>query len=312
VESCRSRRLDERLTKLKARFCVRGDRQKEGVDYFDTFAPVVSWQTVRLMLVLSVILDLATKQVDYTAAFVHAPIDEPPNFDSLSTEEKARTGVYVAMPRGFSQPNNVLKLKKSLYGLKQAPRNFFLHLKGNLESIGFISQQDLDPCLFISDKVICLVYVDDTLFYSSKESYIDDVIQRLKDNDMDLHVEGEVAGFLGVHISRDTQQGSITLTQTGLINRIIEATGVLHMPIKYTPASSIPLVKDDDGEQLDGTFNYSSVVGMLQYLQNHTRPDITYVVSQCVSFVNFPSVLTNWQSFKFVSIYAVHQKKGSL
>jgi hypothetical protein len=81
---------DGTVRKLKARFCVRGDRQKEGIDYFDTFAPVVSWQTVRLMLVLSVILDLSTKQVDYTAAFVHAPIDKPPNFETMSLEEKAK------------------------------------------------------------------------------------------------------------------------------------------------------------------------------------------------------------------------------
>jgi Reverse transcriptase (RNA-dependent DNA polymerase) len=192
------------------------------------------------------------------------------------------------MPRGFNQPNKVLKLKKSFYGLKQAPRNFFLHLKSKLERIGFVSQQDLDPCLFISDKVIFLVYVDDTLFYSSKESYINDVIQQLKDKYMDLHFKGEVAGFLDAHIICNTQQGSITLTQTGLMNHMINATGVTHMPIKYTPASSIPLVKDDDGEQLDGTFNYSSVVGMLQYLQNHIRPDITYAGSQFVRFVHFP------------------------
>jgi hypothetical protein len=148
------------------------------------------------MLVLSVILALATKQVDYTAEFVHAPIDLPPNYDKLDKEEKARTGVYVSMPRGFSQPNKVLKLQKSLYGLKQAPRNFFLHLKSKLEHIGFKSQQDLDPCLFVSAWVICLVYVNDTLFYSLKESWIDEVISHLKANEMELQVEGEVAGFL--------------------------------------------------------------------------------------------------------------------
>jgi Reverse transcriptase (RNA-dependent DNA polymerase) len=98
------------------------------------------------------------------AAFVHAPIDKDPNWDSLTEEEKARSGVYVSMPRGFNQTGKVLKLKKSLYGLKQAPWNFFLHLKSKLEAVGFRSQEDLDPCLFISDKVICLVYVDDTLF----------------------------------------------------------------------------------------------------------------------------------------------------
>jgi hypothetical protein len=48
------------------------------------------------------------------------------------------------------------------------------------------------------------------------------------------------------------------------------------------------LVKDEDGEAVNGLFNYSSVVGMLQYLQNHTRPDITYAVSQCARFVHYP------------------------
>jgi hypothetical protein len=60
----------------------------EGVDFFDTFAPVVNWTMVCLMLVLSAILGLSTRQVDYTAAFVHAPVDED---------------MYIEMPRGFSE-----------------------------------------------------------------------------------------------------------------------------------------------------------------------------------------------------------------
>jgi hypothetical protein len=56
------------IRKLKAMFCVRDDRQVKGVDYFDTFTPVVNWTTVQLMLILSIVLGLSTKQVDYTAA----------------------------------------------------------------------------------------------------------------------------------------------------------------------------------------------------------------------------------------------------
>ena len=66
------------VRKLKALLCARGDQQTEGVDYFETFAPVVMWTTVQLLLMLAAQLDLATQQVDYTAAFVHAPIDLPP------------------------------------------------------------------------------------------------------------------------------------------------------------------------------------------------------------------------------------------
>lgn len=94
--------------------------QVEGVDFFDTFAPVVNWNTVRLMLIMSLILGLATKQVDYTAAFVHADIDRDPDFTNLSPEEQERQGVFLDMPRGEQEQGKVLRLNKSLYGLKQA------------------------------------------------------------------------------------------------------------------------------------------------------------------------------------------------
>jgi hypothetical protein len=277
---------DGRIRKFKARFCARGDRQIEGVDFFDTFAPVINWTSVRLLLILSAILGLSTKQVDYTAAFVHAPIDRDPNWESMSNEEKARSGVYLGMPRGFHQPNKVLKLKRSLYGLRQSPRNFFQHLKSKLESIGFEANDNIDPCLFISDKVICLVYVDDTLFFSPTEAFINEVIDKLSQSDLDLEVEDSVAGFLGVHIARDPDTGTIKLTQSGLAKRIVEALNVGSLPRKFTPAIKDPLVKDDNGDPPNSAYNYASVVGMLQYLQGHSRPDITFAVSQCARFVH--------------------------
>ena len=264
---------DGAVRKLKARFCVRGDRQKKEVDYFETFAPVVNWNTVRLMLILSQVMGLATKQVDYTAAFVHAPIKED---------------VYVEMPRGFAEHGQVLKLKRSLYGLKQSPRNFFLFLKSKLEAAGFRNQEEIDPCLFMSDKCICLVYVDDTLFYAPKAEFIEKAIAKLKELGMELEVEDSVAGFLGVHIERDERDQSIKLTQLGLTRRIVEALQISHHPIKHTPAGHEPLTKDISGDPPDAIYNYSSVVGMLQYLQGHSRPDITYAVSQVARFVHSP------------------------
>jgi hypothetical protein len=61
---------DGSLSKYKARFCAGGHRQIEGIDFFETFAPVVNWTTVRLLLVLSQVLNLSTKQVDFTVAFM--------------------------------------------------------------------------------------------------------------------------------------------------------------------------------------------------------------------------------------------------
>jgi hypothetical protein len=86
---------DGSVRKYKACFSAGGHRQIEGVDFFQTFAPVVNWMKVRLLLLLSQVLGLASRQVDYKAAFVHAPIDDE---------------VYVAEPRGFSEPGKDLSM----------------------------------------------------------------------------------------------------------------------------------------------------------------------------------------------------------
>ena len=147
---------------------------------------MVSWTTVRILLIISVILGLDTKQVDYTCAFLHASITED---------------VYGHMPRRFEEQGNVLKLKRSLYGLRQSPRNFFDHLRENLIKVGF-TQSDVDPCLFISEKVKCLVYVDDNLFFSPNESDFDVVLEKMRKLKKELNVEDDVAGFLGVLIKK--------------------------------------------------------------------------------------------------------------
>jgi hypothetical protein len=99
---------DGRVKKFKARFCARGDRQLEGVDFFETWSPVVQWPTVRLMMFISSILNLKSAQADITAAFVHAELKDD---------------VYIHQPRGFKVDmgdghDYVIKLKKSLYGLR--------------------------------------------------------------------------------------------------------------------------------------------------------------------------------------------------
>ena len=265
---------DGKVRKLKGRFCVRGDRQKDGIDYDsnEIFSPVVSWQTVRLLLILSIVLGLETKQVDYTAAFTHAPI--------------GNKEVFCEMPRGFAEEGKVLKLKKSLYGLKQSPVNFFNFIKDKLEKAGFQSQDSVDPCLFISDKVICLVYVDDTLFFSPKEEYITEAINSLKDQNVAVEIEDSVAGFLGVHIERDESNKTIKLTQKGLTKRIIEALNIESEPQKHTPALKEPLGKDENGDPANGSFSYASVIGMALYLCGHSRPDIQFAVSQCARFIH--------------------------
>jgi hypothetical protein len=242
------RYLDGSVQTPKARFCVRGDKQVEGVDYFDTYAPVVTRTIVRIILILSSILGLAPTQVDYTAAFVHADVGED---------------VYIEMPKSFGKTGIVLKLRKSLYGLKQSPRNFFHHLRGKLHDVGPTSSTS-DPCLFISDKVIALLYVDDTLFFSPKQEYIDEILLKLKAKGLYLNIKEDVAGFLGVHVGKNPN-GSIELTQVGLTDRIIGALGIEQDKStgNSTPAEYGCLGTNTDDEPCDETFNYQSVVGMM-------------------------------------------------
>ena len=276
------------IRKLKARFCVRGDMEIENVHYWETFAPVVSWNTVRLLLILAAQLDLATRQVDYTAAFVHADVETPPNYENMTEEEQYRSSQFAEMPRGFAEPGKVLRLMRNLYGKKSAPRLWFQHLKERLISCGFKQMIDVDPCLFISDKVICLVYVDDTLLYARNMKDIDDVIERLtKEHRMTLEVEDDVAGFLGVHINKNRETGEVTLTQRGLIDRIIEAMHIEDLPAVATPATEC-LGKDPLGDPATTSFSFSSVIGMLWYLYGHSRPDLGFAVSQAARFAFAP------------------------
>ena len=91
------------IRKLKARICARGFEQQHGVDYFETFAPVVQCMTVRIMLIFTILLGLEKKQIDYQSAFIQCKLDNT---------------VYVAMPKLFEKEGHVWELHCAIYGLK--------------------------------------------------------------------------------------------------------------------------------------------------------------------------------------------------
>jgi hypothetical protein len=266
---------DGSLKKFKARFCARGDRQLEGVDYFETWAPVVQWATIRIVLIQAVKLGFCSAQCDITAAFIH----------TLLPEEET---VYVDQPRGFHRhPNHVLRLRRSLYGLKQSPRHFFHYLSDRLLKQG-LTQSQHDPCLFFTSSMIVIVYVDDLLIFAETDGQIDSLIANMKREEICLRREGTAEGYLGVDIK--TIGGQIHLTQDGLCERILHALGIdKHATPCSTPAEPSPLPKDVDGESASGTINYASAVGMLLYLSGHTRPDIAFAVHQCARYTFRPT-----------------------
>ena len=280
----RKRYPDGRVKKLKARLCARGFMQEQGVDYDDTYSPVVAWSTVRLLLILSILQEYKTKQIDFTLAFVHAPLDP---------------GTYVEMPRGFEFDGMIMELNKNLYGLCNAPANFFYHLKGELEKRGFEACKESEPCLFMNKKTGCmmLVYVDDCILFHKQEKVIDDVIHSLNNptgsqSGFDVGVEEDYAGFLGIDIKRH-DDGSIELLQTGLIDRFLDAVELTAGTIntRLEPAHKEPLGKDENGPPRREKWSYPSAIGMLLYLSSNSRPDIAYAVSQCARFNHCPKLV---------------------
>ena len=122
-------------------------------------------------MILSKIFKYTSRQIDYVQAFPHAPLAQG--------EE-----IYMEIPRGYeysgqSGTEYVMKLKKNLYGIKQAAANWNKMLTNGLKSPGF-KQSDHDPCLFIKQHIMCVIYVDDTIFFSKDDKIIDTNINSLK------------------------------------------------------------------------------------------------------------------------------------
>ena len=260
-------------TKKKARFCVRGDLQSK-CEEFESYSPVVQWSTVRLMLILSIVHGLETRQVDYVNAFAQADLDKD---------------VFIEIPEGYDHNNDidcVLKLNKSLHGMSDAPLMFFELLKKNLLSLDFQQLSHIDPCLFVHKHAICLTYVDDCLWFGKDGPALDALIKEMQGK-MDLKVESrDVSAFLGIQFTR--RGDTIELKQLGLIDKIIEATGMQDCNPKTTPADSKPLGKDKNGKPFNEQWGYASVVGMLLHLSGNSRPDLAFAVNQAARFTHDP------------------------
>jgi len=148
------RRPDGKIERYRARLVARGFSPIEGVDYNETFAPVVNTVVVRLMFAFASIMGLTFKQFDIKTAFLYGKLDEE---------------VYMEQPPGFQDGSNkVRRLKRSLYGLKQAPRQWKLEFTDHLKQLG-LEQSNVDKCVFYSlqrPRVFLIIYVDDGLIFS--------------------------------------------------------------------------------------------------------------------------------------------------
>ncbi|GJS49217.1 putative reverse transcriptase domain-containing protein [Tanacetum coccineum] len=190
------------IDRYKARLVAQGFGQKEGIDYEETFSPVVKMVTVRCLLNIVVSMSWPVFQLDVNNAFLYGDLEEV---------------VYMKPPEGyFPSDNKVCRLKKSLYGLKQAPRQWNAKLTSTLIENGF-SQSKSDYSLYTkSDKGVflaLLVYVDDIIITGNSVSEIEKFKVFLKSKFM-IKDLGKLKYFLGIEVV-DTDKG-ICLNQRKL------------------------------------------------------------------------------------------------
>jgi hypothetical protein len=266
--------------RFKSRLVARGFQQQQGVNYDETFAPVVKMKSIKLVLSLAASRDMELQQIDFDTAYLNATLQHT---------------VYMELPDGSNYPKGtVCKLLKSLYGLKQAGHDWNELLRDLLIKLGY-KQLQCDKCVFIkyttsSRFIILLVYVDDTISAYDK---IDEAIW-LKDKETisqsyKIKDIGNCEWILNMKVTRDRVNKIITLSQEAYIKRILETFRQDQCNSLNTPSSDIDLYKPPDGSDVtplntQQQRHYQQIIGSLLYAALTTRIDIAFAVNELGRF----------------------------
>ena len=266
----------QEVYKWKTLLNVHGGQQVHGVHYWDTYAPVVTWQTVRLFLILSLILGWKSRQLDFVMAYPQAPTEMP---------------LYMRLPQGYkregiSRKTHALKLVRNVYGQKQPGRVWNKYMDQGMKEIGF-KPSAFDPCLYYRGAIIFLVYIDDCIIFGPDGCSIDAAVEDLRacSHHFTIDDQGDISDFLGIQVQKHSD-GTIQLTQPQLIDSIIKD---LHLQSgsnsKKTPAVPTNLLhKDTEGQEMTPEFHYHSVIGKLNFLEKSMRLDLSVSMHQCARF----------------------------
>ena len=201
------------ILKWKSRLCAGGHRQVFGNTYWTTFAPVVSWTTVRCVFIMALLMGWHMRSIDFVMAYTQADVT---------------TDIFMQLPtgttiKGVDPTKHLLKLQKNLYGLKDGQVTWHEHIKAGLLSRGF-RQSKVDPCLFIKGTVILVLYVDDAALFPPDSAAINREIESLKKS-FELIYEGKLQDYLGTRLTKHAD-GRIELQQKKTINNCLDMLGM--------------------------------------------------------------------------------------
>ena len=255
--------------RYKARLCARGFRQVHGIDYSETFAPVVRYDTVRMMLALAAYENLEMAQFDVSTAFLYGNLEEK---------------IYMKIPEGLelsSREGKSCLLKKSIYGLKQSSRCWNRTFSRFLKDFGFKASAS-ETSLYVGEinyrLVYLLLFVDDGLVLAKNKSDINIVIKALKDNFKITVNEPDV--FVGMQIVKS--KNGIFIHQSDYVNKILNRFGMSECNPATTPIETGTYLSKSE-KCVD--VPYREAIGSLMFLAVVSRPDIAYAVNYLSRFL---------------------------
>jgi transposase InsO family protein len=258
---------DGRVERFKARLVARGFSQREGLDFEDTFAPVIRLESLRILFALAVMYNLTAHLLDATNAYVGSQIDKQ---------------IFMETPEGVKtdQPGQVCELLRSLYGLKQSAHLWQQKVKKFVTAKGF-RQSTADPGVFINDRgIIIAVYVDDILIFGKNTRDIKATKVLLKEFHP-MKDSGRVSKILGIRVTW-LPDGSIRLDQEVYARSILEEFGMQDCRPKELPMSPSTNLSDETSPKLtiESHRKFRHIIGKLTYLAGGTRVDIQFTVNR--------------------------------
>jgi hypothetical protein len=288
---------------FKSRLCCRGFLQRLGVDYNETFAPVVQAASLRIQLADAVRRKLHLAQIDFDAAFLQSKIDGD---------------IYVKSPHIKTPHGYCLKLKRSMYGLKQAAFLWNAALEKLLLANNF-RQTKGDPCLFIYDDgtiyMSISTWVDDCIICHNNTFAYDKFIATIKST-FNLSAQTNLDFVLGMEITQSGERDTIELSHKKYISDMITKFNLLQADCTKVDTPALTGQDWSKGTAAESGKKstdkpYRELLGTLSYLAQWTRPDIAPAISMLARHQNDPYVI-HWKALVRVAKYVKNTKDKCL